>query len=199
MREAATILSIIRARGERALPLEDAYRLLYTPTFYLHAYGRISQNAGALTPGITRETVDGMTLEKIQSIIALLRREAYRWSPVRRIHIPKRSGGTRPLGIPTWSDKLLQEVLRLILEAHYEPRFSPCSHGFRPARGGQTALGEVVRWTGTKWFIEADIKGGFDRIDHEVLLSILARTIHDNRFLRLLRHMLQAGYLEKWT
>jgi group II intron reverse transcriptase/maturase len=199
MREAATILSIIRERGERGLPLEDAYRLLYKPTFYLHAYGRISCNAGALTPGITRETVDGMTLEKIQAIIALVRREAYRWTPVRRIHIPKKAGGTRPLGIPTWSDKLLQEVLRLILQAHYEPRFSPCSHGFRPARGCHTALGEVARWTGTKWFIEGDIKGCFDRIDHQVLLAILAQTIRDNRFLRLIRHMLQAGYLEDWT
>jgi group II intron reverse transcriptase/maturase len=198
MREAATVLSIIRERGARGLPLHDAYRLLYNPTFYLHAYGRISCNAGALTPGITRETVDGMTLEKIQAIIALVRREAYRWTPVRRIHIPKKSGGTRPLGIPTWSDKLVQEVLRLILEAHYEPRFSSCSHGFRPARGCHTALGEVARWTGTKWWIEGDIKGCFDRIDHEVLLSILAQTIHDNRFLRLIRHMLQAGYVEDW-
>jgi group II intron reverse transcriptase/maturase len=173
-------------------------RLLYNPSFYLYAYGRISSNAGAMTPGVTGETVDGMSLEKIHELIALIRREAYVWTPVRRIHIPKKRGGKRPLGIPDWSDKLVQEVMRLILEAHYEPRFSARSHGFRPARGCHTALQEVKTWTGTKWFIEGDIKSCFDNVDHEVLLSMLAETIHDNRFLRLIRHMLQAGYMEKW-
>lgn len=162
MQDAATVLSIIRERSERGLPLEHAYRLLYNPTFYLYAYGRISTNNGAMTPGVTGETADGMSLEKIQRIIALIRREAYVWTPVRRIHIPKKSGGERPLGIPDWSDKLLQEVVRLILEAHYEPRFSAHSHGFRPNHGCHTALQEVKTWTGTKWFVEGDIKGCFD-------------------------------------
>jgi group II intron reverse transcriptase/maturase len=198
MRDAATILSIIRERAKRGLPLENVYRHLYNPTFYLYAYGRMYANQGAMTPGVTSETVDGMSLEKIDGLIALIRREAYRWTPVRRVYILKKSGKKRPLGIPTWSDKLLQEVIRLILEAHYEPRFSLSSHGFRPERGCHTALREVTHWTGTKWFIEGDIKGCFDNIDHEVLLSILAETIHDNRFLRLIRHMLQAGYLEDW-
>src|SRR5260221_7767856 len=93
MQDAATVLSIIRERSERGLPLEHAYRLLYNPTFYLYAYGRISTNNGAMTPGMTGETADGMSLEKIQRIIALIRREAYVWTPVRRIHIPKKSGG----------------------------------------------------------------------------------------------------------
>jgi group II intron reverse transcriptase/maturase len=199
MQDAATVLRIIRERSERGLPLEHVYRFLYNPTLYLYAYGRISQNAGAMTPGVTGETVDGMSLAKIERIIDLVRREVYRWTPVRRIYIPKKRGGKRPLGIPDWGDKLLQEVIRLILEAHYEPRFSPHSHGFRPHRGCHTALQEVKRWTGTKWWIEGDIKGCFDNIDHEVLLSILAETIHDNRFLRLIRHMLQAGYMEKWV
>jgi group II intron reverse transcriptase/maturase len=199
MQDAATVLRIIRERSERGLPLEHVYRFLYNPTLYLYAYGRISQNAGAMTPGVMGETVDGMNLAKIDRIIDLVRREAYRWTPVRRIHIPKKRGGKRPLGILDWGDKLLQEVIRLILEAHYEPRFSPYSHGFRPHRGCHTALQEVKRWTGTKWFIEGDIKGCFDNIDHEVLLSILAETIHDNRFLRLIRHMLQAGYIENWV
>jgi group II intron reverse transcriptase/maturase len=198
VRTADTILNIIRERSSRGLPLEDVYRLLYNPQLYLLAYGRISTNNGALTPGVTAETVDAMNLEKILGIIALIKREAYRWAPVRRIQIPKKKGGKRPLGIPTWSDKLLQEVLRLILEAHYEPRFSNSSHGFRPGRGCHTALREVTHWTGTKWFIEGDIKGCFDNIAHEVLLSTLAETIHDNRFLRLISNMLQAGYLEDW-
>lgn len=199
MRDAETALSIIRERATRGLPLKDVYRLLYNPSLYVLAYGRISQNQGALTRGVTDETVDGMSLEKIDRIIAQMRREAYRWTPARRTYIPKAHGGKRPLGIPTWSDKLVQEVVRLILEAHYEPRFRVSSHGFRPNRGCHTALEDITHWAGTKWFIEGDIKGCFDNIDHTVLLSILAETIHDNRFLRLIRHMLQAGYLEQWV
>ncbi|MXX81801.1 MAG: maturase [Chloroflexi bacterium] len=152
-----------------------------------------------MTQGTTEETVDGMSLAKIDAIIEALRFERYRWTPVRRVHIPKSNGQTRPLGIPTWSGKLLQEVIRMILEAYYEPQFSDRSHGFRPNRGCHTALSEVAEtWTGSKWFIEGDIKGCFDNIDHEVLLSLLAERLHDNRFLRLLRGLLMAGYLEDW-
>jgi group II intron reverse transcriptase/maturase len=102
--------------------------------------------------------------------------------------------------MPTWSDKLLQEVIRMILNAYYEPQFSDHSHGFRPSRGCHTALSEIEhKWTGTIWFIEGDISGCFDNIDHEILLSILAEQIHDNRFLRLIEGMLKAGYLEDWA
>ena len=199
MRTAETVLNVIRDRGERGLPLEDIYRQLYNRNLYLRAYGRLYRNAGAMTQGTTAETVDGMSLAKIDAIIEALRYERYRWTPVRRVHIPKSNGKTRPLGIPTWSDKLLQEVIRLVLEAYYEPQFSDRSHGFRPNRGCHTALSEVARgWTGTRWFIEGDIKGCFDNIDHEVLLSLLAERLHDNRFLRLLRGLLSAGYLEDW-
>ena len=200
MRNAETVLGIIRERGRRGLPLEDVYRQLFNPLLFLRAYGRISRNAGALTPGSTAETVDGMSLEKIRAIIALLRQERYRWTPVRRIYIEKkRSTKQRPLGIPTWSDKLLQEVVRSILEAYYEPQFSPRSHGFRPNRGCHTALTEVRQHgTGTRWFIEGDIAQCFDRLDHQVLLAILRERIHDNRFLRLIVQLLKAGYLEDW-
>ena len=199
MRTAETVLNVIRDRGERGLPLEDIYRQLYNRDLYLRAYGRLYRNRGAMTKGVTAETVDGMSMAKIDRIIEALRHERYRWTPVRRVHIPKSNGKTRPLGIPTWSDKLLQEVIRMILEAYYEPQFSDRSHGFRPNRGCHTALSEVARtWTGTRWFIEGDIKGCFDNIDHEVLLSVLGERLHDNRFLRLLRHLLGAGYLEEW-
>ena len=153
-----------------------------------------------MTPGVTMETVDGMSLAKIDRIIELLRREAYRWSPVRRTHIPKKSGKLRPLGIPPWSDKLVQEVIRSLLEAFYEPQFSPHSHGFRPQRGCHTALGEITQhWRGVKWFIEGDISRCFDSLNHQTLLTILKKNIHDGRFLRLMAHLLRAGYLEHWT
>lgn len=199
MRNAETVLSIIRERGSRGLPLTDVYRQLYNPALYLMAYGRIYRNDGAMTPGTTDETVDGMSRAKIDAIIEALRYERYRWTPVRRVEIPKKNGKTRPLGIPSWSDKLLQEVMRLLLEAYYEPQFSNSSHGFRPGRGCHTALSHIKEtWTGTKWLIEGDIKGCFDNIDHEILLSILRERIHDNRFLRLVEGLLRAGYCEQW-
>jgi retron-type reverse transcriptase len=119
------------------------------------AYGRIYANKGAMTPGASGETADGMSLGKIGRIIDALRHERYRFSPVKRVYIPKKSGQLRPLGLPPWSDKLVGEVVRLLLEAYYEPQFSDRSHGFRPGRGCHTALREVANtWTGTTWFVE---------------------------------------------
>jgi len=200
MRTAETVLGVIQNRGEQALPLEDVYRQLYNPNLYLLAYARLYANPGAMTPATTIETVDGMSLRKIEAIIEALRMERYHWQPVRRIYIDKkRSKQKRPLGIPSWSDKLLQEVIRLILEAYYEPQFSTHSHGFRPQRGCHTALAEIEHtWKGTRWFIEGDIAGCFNNIQHETLLAILARKLHDNRFLRLIQNLLRAGYLEDW-
>jgi len=142
--------------------------------------------------------VDGMSLKKIFEIIELLKQERFCWTPVRRTYIPKKNGKKRPLGLPTWTDKLVQEVLRSLLEAYYEPQFSEASHGFRPQRGCHTALSEIRTWRGTHWFIEGDIKACFDQLNHSVLLDILAETIHDNRFLRLIKQLLRAGYLEDW-
>jgi group II intron reverse transcriptase/maturase len=199
MQRAETVLNVYRERGRRGLPLERVYRQLYNPQLFLIAYANLYGNAGAMTPGTTEETVDAMSMTKIERIITKLREERYRWTPVRRATIPKKSGKTRPLGLPTWSDKLVQEVIRLILEAYYEPQFSDHSHGFRPGRGCHTALLDVTRnGKGTKWFIEGDIKGCFDNIDHTILLSILREKIHDNRFLRLIENLLKAGYCEWW-
>ena len=199
MQDAETVLNVIQERGRRGLPLEGIYRQLYNPDLYLRAYAKLYRNSGSMTRGATRETVDGMSMAKIDAIIEALRFERYRWTPVRRVQIPKSNGKTRPLGIPTWSDRLLQEVMRSLLEAYYEPQFSELAHGFRPSRGCHTALEAVTRqWTGTKWFIEGDITQCFDRLDHEVLLSALGEKLHDNRFLRLVRHLLRAGYLEDW-
>ena len=199
MRDAETTLAIIRDRGSRGLQLEDVYRRLYNPDLYLRAYGRLYKNAGALTEGVTPETVDGMSLKKIGQLIDDLRHERYRWTPVRRVYIPKSNGKLRPLGMPTWSDKLLQEVMRSVLEAYYEPQFSNHSHGFRPGLGCDTALQDIAQnWKGVKWFIEGDIKRCFDNIDHEIMLSILREKVLDNRFIRLVENMLKAGYLEQW-
>ena len=199
MRTAERVLNVIRERGQRGLPLERLYRLLFRRDLYLVAYAKLYRNAGAMTPGVTAETVDGMSLAKIDAIIAALRSETYRWTPVRRRYIPKKNGKRRPLGVPTWSDKLLQEVIRLLLEAYYEPQFSSRSHGFRPGRGCHTALRDVVRQgKGTKWFVEGDIAACFDRIDHTVLLGIVREKVHDGRFVRLLAGLLEAGYLEEW-
>jgi group II intron reverse transcriptase/maturase len=200
MRSAETILGIIRERGKRGLPLQRVYRLLFKRELFLLAYGRIAKNAGALTPGVTKETADGMSLAKIDTIIEALRYERYRWTPVRRTYIEKkRSNKKRPLGIPSWSDKLVQEVIRLILDAFYDPQFSAHSHGFRHGRGCHTALTEVHQtWNGTAWFIEGDISQYFDRLDHQILVNILAEKIHDQRFLRLITQLLHAGYLENW-
>jgi group II intron reverse transcriptase/maturase len=201
MRTTDTLLSVVRERGRRRLPLERVYRLLFNPELYLTAYGRIAKNAGAMTPGVTPETADGMSQEKIGEIIGLIREERYRFKPARRVYIEKKnSTKKRPLGIPTWGDKLVQEVVRLILEAYYEPRFSKCSHGFRAGRGCHTALNTIYRtWNGTTWFIEGDITGCFDNLDHGVLLNILREDIHDGRFIGLIKGLLDAGYMEEWV
>jgi group II intron reverse transcriptase/maturase len=153
-----------------------------------------------MTPGPDAETADGMSMGKIERIIDALRHERYRFKPVRRHYIPKKDGKQRPLGLPSWSDKLVGEVVRLLLEAYYEPQFSDQSHGYRPARGCHTALsGVAINWTGTTWFIEGDISHCFDELDHQVMLDTLGEKIHDNRFRRLVGQMLRAGYLEDWV
>lgn len=198
MRTAKTILTVIHERGKQDKPLERVYKLLFNRELYLIAYAKLYPNNGAMTKGVTEETIDGMSLQKIDMIIERLRRETYYWRPARREYIPKKNGKHRPLGIPVWSDKLLQEVIRMILEAYYEPQFSEHSHGFRPKRGCHTALQEIQTWKGTRWFIEGDISSYFDTIDHGVLITMLSKQIQDGRFIRLIKNMLEAGYLDDW-
>ena len=199
MRPADTVLGVIRERGRRRLPLANRSRQLYTRDLFLQAYGRLYRHDGALPPGATTETVDGMSRDKSEAIIDAVRQERDPWTPVRRPSIPKQSGKRRPLGLPTWSDKLRHEGVRLLLEAYDEPQFRPHSHGFRPGRGCHTALGEMTKsWRGVTWFIEGEISQGFDSLDHQVMRSILREPIHDNRFLRLISNLLGAGYLEDW-
>jgi group II intron reverse transcriptase/maturase len=200
MRKADTILALVQERGKKGLPVERVYRLLLNQDLYLKASGKIYRNKGAMTHGVTEETPDGMSLERIDFIIEALRYERFQWLPMRRVYIPKRNGKKRPLGLPEWSSKLVQEVIRLILETYYEPRFSEHSHGFRPGRGCHTALREIYyTWPGTVWFIEGDISKCFDNLNHEILLEELREHFHDERCIRLIEGLLQAGYMEDWT
>jgi group II intron reverse transcriptase/maturase len=190
---------ILTDRGRRGLKLERVYRELYDADRFLSSYAKLYPNDGAMTPGVTPETVDGMSREKIGLIIRRLSDGSFIWKPAKRVYIPKKNGKMRPLGLPTWTDKLVQDVIRSILEPYYEAQFRDSSHGFRPERGCHTALQMCrKRFQGTNWFIEGDIKGCFDNIDHAVLLDILKASIDDDRFIRLVKDMLEAGYLEDW-
>ncbi len=199
MQKAEQILQAMQKMGEKRTPLMRVYRSLFSEDLFLAAYDKIARNRGALTAGTENDTVDGMNLARIRKIIEQLRSENFRFHPARRIQIPKKSGGTRPLGLPNFTDKLVQEVLRMVLEAYYEPRFRDTSHGFRPGRGCHTALTAVThKFIGAAWFIEGDIRGCFDNIDHDTLMAILARDIQDGRLLNLIRMGLEAGYMEDW-
>ena len=194
------LISLSKHSKQKDYRYERLYRLLYNEEMYFIAYQNIYSNNGSMTKGTDNTTVDGMSIERIQKIILSLKDESYQPKPVRRVYIPKKNGKTRPLGIPSFEDKLLQEVIRMILEAIYEGYFADSSHGFRPNRSCHTALIKIQRtFTGTKWFIEGDIKGFFDNIEHNTLLNIMRERINDERFLRLIRKFLNAGYMEDWT
>jgi len=200
MQTANRIRQAIRKMGENRTPLTRVYRCLYSEDLYLAAYAKIYCNRGALTPGTDpNDTADGMSIADIHDIIDELRHERFRFSPARRDYEPKKNGGQRPLAKPNWTDKLVQEALRQLLDAYYEPRFRASSHGFRPKRGCHTALERVSQqFQGTTWFIEGDIRGCFDNISHDILMDILSRDIQDGRLLNLIRMGLEAGVMEEW-
>lgn len=177
------------------------YRYLMRPDIYYEAYRRLYANKGAATKGINSDTADGFSENKIAKIIQSLKDETFEPTPVRRTYIAKRNGGNklRPLGIPTFTDKLVQEALKMILESIYEPIFLECSHGFRPNRSCHTALKQVKnRFMGIRWFVEGDIRGCFDNINHSVLIDFIKKKIADTRIIKLIYKILKAGYLENW-
>jgi len=178
---------------------ERLYRILFNEEMFYVAYQKIASNDGSTTKGSDGQSIDNMSLKRIDKLIASLKDESYKPHPSRRVHIPKKNGKTRPLGIPAFEDKLVQEVVRMILETIYEGHFEYTSHGFRPKRSCHTALLQVQKtFSGAKWFIEGDIKGFFDNINHDVLINTLRERITDDRFLRLIRKFLNAGYVEDW-
>jgi group II intron reverse transcriptase/maturase len=203
MIQACDALDILRAKNQENPKWinRGLYRLLYNPTLYILAYERLKSKPGNMTPGTDGATLDGFGMDDVERYIALLKTEQYQPTPVRRKYIPKADGKRqRPLGIPSPRDKIIQECLRLILEAIYEPNFHDNSHGFRSGRSCHTALESLRRnWVGTKWVIELDITECYERIDHDRLLDILRERIEDDRFINLIRRFLNAGYLEDWT
>lgn len=199
MQKAETVLSILKQKSKQdeSHRYDRIYRNLFNEDFFLRAYQKIHAKQGNMTPGTDGTTIDGFSRKQISQLIELLKWERYQPKPVRRTYIPKKNGKMRPLGIPAFADKLVQEVVRQILEAIYEPIFSDNSHGFRPNRSCHTALYQIKSTCrGTNWVIEGDITGCFDHIDHEILLKILSKKIDDGRFLELIRKFLKAGYLE---
>ncbi|CAI3236977.1 Retron-type RNA-directed DNA polymerase (EC [Desulfovibrio diazotrophicus] len=176
------------------------FRLATNPeVLWKQAYANIYSNKGAITKGVDRNTLDGFSEERVNHLIGLLARREYCPKPVRRTYIPKKNGKLRPLGIPTGDDKLVQEVVRILLEQIYEPIFSENSHGFRPGKSCHSALRQVKNvWNGTKWIIEFDIKGFFDNINHNKMIEFLEKKIDDKRIIHIIRQMLKAGYAQDW-
>jgi len=177
------------------------YRNLYNPDFYLLAYKNIYANGGSMTPGVNGITIDGMSSQRIAKLIESLKDRSYQPNPARRTYIAKKNNPAkkRPLGIPSGDDKLVQEVIRMLLESIYEPNLSDASHGFRPQKSCHTALTKIQKtFTGAKWFVEGDIKACFDSFDHHVLIDILRKRIDDEAFISLMWKFLKAGYMEQW-
>lgn len=201
MRSPERVLNSLNEHSkDSSYKFERLYRILFNEELFYVAYQKIASNGGSTTKGSDGRSIDEMSLARIETLIASLKDESYQPHPSRRVHIPKKNGETRPLGIPAFEDKLVQEVVRMILEAIYEGHFETTSHGFRPKRSCHTALLHIQKtFSGAKWFIEGDIKGFFDNIDHDVLVGILRERISDDRFIRLIRKFLKAGYVEDWT
>jgi RNA-directed DNA polymerase len=201
MQNADILFAVMRARGEKGQPVERLYRLLFNQELYLRAYAKLYPNKGSMTPGATPETIDEMSLKKIDSIIEAIKCERYQWTPVRRTYIKKANGKLRPLGLPTLTDRLVQMMMKVILEPIFESDFYPSSHGFRPQMSCHTALAYLHQQTSPKqkkmnWVIEGDIVGCFDHIQHKTLIHLLRRRIQGKKLLLMVWQMLKAGVIE---
>ncbi len=201
MRSPVTVLNNLSEHSKVSdYKFERLYRNLFNNEMFYVAYQRIYAKEGNMTKGSDGQTIDNMSLSRIEKLINSLKDESYQPLPSRRIYIPKKNGKKRPLGIPAFEDKLVQEVVRMMLEAIYEGHFEHSSHGFRPNRSCHTALTQIQNtFNGAKWFVEGDIKGFFDNINHDVLINTLRERISDDRFIRLIRKFLNAGCVEEWV
>ena len=191
--------SLSEHSNDASYKFERLYRILFNEEMFYVAYQRIYAKEGNMTKGSDGQNIDNMSLKRIEKLIDTLKDETYQPQPSKRVYIPKKNGKKRPLGVPTFNDKLIQEVVRMVLEAIYEGSFEYTSHGFRPNRSCHTVLTHIQNeFSGAKWFVEGDIKGFFDNINHDVLINILLERIADERFIRLIRKFLKAGYVEGW-
>lgn len=202
MRNPTEVLKNLTEKSkDESYRFQRLYRNLYNRDFYWLAYKNIYANKGSMTAGTDGMTIDGMSNERIDGIIESLKDRSYRPKPARRTYIAKKnSNKKRPLGIQSGDDKLVQEVVKMILESIYEPCFSNKSHGFRPNRSCHTALSQIQKtFTGTNWFVEGDIHACFDSFDHHVVIDLLRKRIDDEAFIQLIWKFLKAGYMEQWT
>lgn len=164
------------------------------------AFENLKANKGLGTPGVDGGTVEGFNIEDVRALIADLREERYRPRLLRRIQLAKPGGGYRTISIPTFRDKLVQEVARMILEAVYEGVYVDSSHGFRRGRRCHTALREVrIRFNGVKWMFKGDVRKCFDTIDHHTLIAVLEKRVKDHRMIRLVWKFIRQGYIEDFT
>ena len=192
------LISLRKHSKEENYTYKRLYRNLYNTDLFLQAYQNIYANTGNMTKGVDNQTISAMSLERINKIIDSLKDESYSPTPTKRVYIPKKNGKLRPLDIPSIDDKLVQEVCRMLLNSIYDESFEDISHSFRDNRSCHTALRQIQnRFVRCKWFVEGDIKGFFDNIDHNIMIDILSKRINDERFLRLIRKFLKTGYMEQ--
>lgn len=191
-------LNNLRIKASEGKPIDrNLISLLCNPTLLEIAYNNIKSKQGNMTPGITPEILDGISSEWFTETANLLRSGKFQFQPSRRIQIPKASGGTRPLSIGSPKDKVVQEAMRMILEAIYEPNFSDNSHGFRPLRSCHTALKTLyTNFRYSQWIIEGDISKCFDSFDHGKLMKLIENKISDRRFTHYINKAINTGYFE---
>lgn len=176
----------------------DIFRILYKDDIWIAAYENLKRNKGALTPGSTTETMDGMSLERLKRLKDKVCNESYKFNPVKLTSIPAGPGKRRPLGLPTANDKIVQEVMRIIFEAIYEPKFSKLSFGFRKGKGCHDALQHVeMRFRWVDYVIEGDIQQAYPTINHQILINLIKKQIEDQRFIRLVYKLLGCGVLDE--
>jgi len=194
-----TILNKLnRMGGINSHPINGIHKQMGRLELWIAAYAKLSRNPGSLTRGTDSNTIDGTSIETLKALQAKVLTGSYPWGSVRRIWIPKPGRAEkRPLGIPNFQDRVVQEVIRMLLDAIYEPRFKDCSHGFRANKGQHSSIKYVRAWfPGTIWYIEGDISKCYDSIDHDVLLALLKRRIKDKQFIRLIESALKSKVID---
>lgn len=198
MRNPVIVLENLQSKTEDdSYTFKRLFRNLYNPDFYLLAYNNIYSTEGNMTKGYDGNTIDGMSLARISRVIEKIKNHTYKPNPVIRKFILKKNGKKRPLGLQSIDDKLVQEVIRMILESIYDYNFKKTSHGFRPNKSCHTALKSInLGFTGVKWFVEGDISAYFDTIDHHTLINIMRRRIKDEYFIGVIWKFLKGGYIE---